>query len=153
VATTIQDVFNGDATTFLAEGILVFGDIRQLLDQQFNRLSDLEWQVMYELAIHPMLMVLPEGLEKLVPSLSKWERLEAVESLQRRCLIDKAALVDKKSSFTQQPAIRVYVAQKLTEQITQAMTSKHPISLASRTILDSMLNNELTINDITSTSL
>jgi hypothetical protein len=42
VATTIQDLFAGSVDQFLEQGSLVFGDIRRILDQQFNRLSELE---------------------------------------------------------------------------------------------------------------
>ena len=44
--TTIQDLFDGDLTSFLAEGSVVFGDISDLLRQQISRLSDLELQLM-----------------------------------------------------------------------------------------------------------
>ncbi|MCA1991592.1 MAG: hypothetical protein LDL41_06035, partial [Coleofasciculus sp. S288] len=119
VTTTIQDIFDGDTTRFLTEGGFVFGDIRELLDQQFNRLSALERQVMYGFAIHHEVVTLPGWPEELIPSVSSWERIEAVESLQRRSLIEK-----KSSSFTQQPMIRIYVAQKLTEQMEEQKTPK-----------------------------
>jgi hypothetical protein len=41
VATTIQDLFADSVDQFLEQGTLVFGDIRRILDQQFNRLSEL----------------------------------------------------------------------------------------------------------------
>ncbi len=41
-ATTIQDLFAGSVDQFLEQDTLVFGDIRRILDQQFNRLSELE---------------------------------------------------------------------------------------------------------------
>ena len=40
-ATTIQDLFFGDIGSFLEQSGAVFGDIRDLLDQQFDRLSEL----------------------------------------------------------------------------------------------------------------
>ena len=52
IATTIQDVFDGNTDKFLNQKVTVFGDIRALLDQQFNRLSDLEKELMYWLAIN-----------------------------------------------------------------------------------------------------
>jgi ABC-type dipeptide/oligopeptide/nickel transport system ATPase subunit len=51
VATAIQDLFDGDIERFLAAQVNIFSDIRQLLDQQFDRLSPAEQQVMYWLAI------------------------------------------------------------------------------------------------------
>jgi hypothetical protein len=82
-ATTIQDIFDGDVTEFLAEGTIVFGDIRELLDEQFNRLSSTEKQVMYGLAIEPRLEMLPVGSEALVPGMSKWQRLRSVGVLAK----------------------------------------------------------------------
>ena len=61
-ATTIQSIFNGDVSRFLEQGTIVFGDIRELLDQQFNRLSGLEKQVMSCLAMNQEWMTLPKLL-------------------------------------------------------------------------------------------
>jgi len=138
VATTIQGIFDSDINEFLAEGTLVFGDIQELLDQQFSRISDIERQVMYGLAMHRGLVSLPEWSEELIPGLSKWERLEALESLLRRCLINKttSTLMKKKCTyFMVQPVMRVYVAQKLRELMTQEMTNKEIASLIGRTLL------------------
>ena len=42
VSVTIQDVLAGQVSEFLSQKAAVFGDIRELLEQQFNRLSALE---------------------------------------------------------------------------------------------------------------
>lgn len=52
ISTTIKELFDGSISEFLAQESVVFGKIRDVLDQQFNRLSDLERQVMYWLAIN-----------------------------------------------------------------------------------------------------
>ncbi|MDZ7962658.1 MAG: hypothetical protein RMY34_33135, partial [Aulosira sp. DedQUE10] len=52
VANTTQELFAGDISQFLNCNISVFGDIWELLDQQCERLSPLEKQVMYWLAIN-----------------------------------------------------------------------------------------------------
>ncbi|MBW4548116.1 MAG: NACHT domain-containing protein [Symplocastrum torsivum CPER-KK1] len=135
-ATTIQDIFDGDVTEFLAEGTIVFGDIRELLDQQFNRLSPIEKQLMYGLAIEPRLEMLPVGSEALVPGMSKWQRLEALESLQRRSLIER-----KSTSFTQSPLLKVYVIQKLTDQMVQEMSAKEVALLVGRTLTSLLFND------------
>lgn len=147
VATTIQNLFDGDITEFLADGTLVLGELRELLDSQFYRLSEQEKQVMYGLAMHQQSVTLPGWSEQLVPGLSKLERLEALESLLMRCLLDKAppGLLDKKSSgFAQQPVVRVYLAQKLAKQMAQEMKTKDLASLVGRTLLASTFNKDLT---------
>ena len=40
-ATTIQELLAGDIASFLKQGVTVFGDIRDLLEQQFERLTEL----------------------------------------------------------------------------------------------------------------
>jgi hypothetical protein len=145
VATTIQELCDGDIAKFLAEGTLVLGDIRELLEQQLCRLSDVERQVMYGLATHHRLMTLSEWSEDFVCGVSKRERLEAVESLLRRCLIDKATpIIEKKSTFTLQPVVRIYVAQQLSEQMAQEVTAKELALLRGGTILGSVLNDDPT---------
>ncbi len=51
VATTIQDLFDGKASEFLQQDKAVFGDIQDLLEQQFERLTELEKDILYWLAI------------------------------------------------------------------------------------------------------
>ena len=51
VAETIQSIFAGDIGAFLQAETLVFDDIRDVLDQQFARLSPLERELMVWLAI------------------------------------------------------------------------------------------------------
>ncbi|MEA5448638.1 hypothetical protein VB780_08685 [Leptolyngbya sp. CCNP1308] len=51
VASTIQDLFDGDIAPFLAQETVVFNGIRRLLNQQFARLSGLEQTIMTWLAI------------------------------------------------------------------------------------------------------
>lgn len=51
VATTIKDLFEGNIAKFLNQETAVFGDMREILDQQFERLSKSEQEIMYWLAI------------------------------------------------------------------------------------------------------
>lgn len=110
-ATMIHSLFDGDVSRFLAQGTGVFGDIWDLLDQQFNRLSALEKQVMYCLASNQEWMTLPQLLKAIVPTLSHRELLEALESLQQRSLIQRLS-----ASFTLQPVIMEYITQRLSSQ-------------------------------------
>ncbi|MBD0395829.1 MAG: hypothetical protein ICV52_18805, partial [Microcoleus sp. C1-bin4] len=51
-ATTVQTLFSGNIQAFLAQGSIVFSDLWDLLDQQFERLSPLQQQIMCWLAIN-----------------------------------------------------------------------------------------------------
>lgn len=52
IATTIQNLFDGSISDFLNQETFVFGNIRNLIDQQFERLSESEKTVIYWLAIY-----------------------------------------------------------------------------------------------------
>ncbi|WP_242037803.1 NB-ARC domain-containing protein [Tolypothrix sp. FACHB-123] len=112
VATTIQRLFDGNIQEFLAQGALVFGDIWQIIDHQFSRLSVNEQQVMYWLAIKREWVTLPELQEDIIPKLSKRELLEAVLSLQGRSLIEQQS-----GSYAQQPVVMEYMTDKLIQQV------------------------------------
>ena len=103
VATAIQDLLDGNIAEFLAQGTLVFGEMRDILEQQFNRLSDLEKQVMYSMGINSKAMTL-EKLRQNIRSVSQQELLEVLQSLQARSLIEKTD-----AGFTQQPVVKEYV--------------------------------------------
>ena len=103
-ATAIQSLFGGDVLKFLEQGTVVFGDIWELLDQQFNRLSALEKQVMYWLASRRRWVTLSELQEDCFSTVSQRELLEALESLQQRCVIEKHS-----ASFTLQSLIMEYM--------------------------------------------
>lgn len=108
-ATTIHSLFSGDVSRFLAQGTVVFGDIWDLLDQQFNRLSVVEKHLMFWLATNRESVILPKLLEDIeLISLSQRELLEAIDSLQQRSL-----LLRNSFGFTQQPVIMKYMTQQL----------------------------------------
>ncbi len=111
-ATTIQDLFGGSITEFITQGTSVFGDIRDLLDQQFSRLSELGRSVIYWLAINRETVSLAELREDMVPSIAPQNLLEALESLGRRSLIEKSAAL-----FTLQPVVMEYVTDQFVNQV------------------------------------
>ncbi|PSB30520.1 NB-ARC domain-containing protein [Stenomitos frigidus] len=113
VSTTVQELFDSDIAEFLQQGTVVFDDLGELLDQQFNRLSELEQTILYWLAIKREPTSL-QGLDGyIVAPVSKRELLEAVKSLGRRSLIEKYG-----SSFSLQPVVMEYVTDCLIQQIT-----------------------------------
>jgi WD40 repeat protein len=111
-AATIQEVFDGEVAEFLSQGTSVFGDISQLLDEQFDRLSDLEKQIMYWLAIDRDGVSLSELADDIVPTVPKRYLMEALASLARRPIVEKQG-----ASFTLQPVVMEYVIEKLITQM------------------------------------
>lgn len=89
VVAAIQDIFAGDVGAFLTERALVFDDIRDVLDQHFERLSPVEQEVISWLAIEREPVTLTELSDDLVKSTSQRVLLETLRSLQRRSLLER----------------------------------------------------------------
>ena len=122
VSTTVQELFNASIQQFLACGTPIFGDVANLIDQQFSRLSSLEQRVMEWVAVHRE-WVLPQDIrEGLMPPTSQSELLEALLSLERRSLIEKSTslpLNDDQVRFSQQPVVMEYLVNRLIDRIYQ----------------------------------
>jgi hypothetical protein len=122
ITTMIQEVFSGNIADFLKQNTLVLGDrLRTLLKQQVNRLSELEKEVVYWLAIMHEPITLSRLREDLLVAPMRSQLLEALASLERRCLIDKATQVESiteagETLFTLQPLVRKYVTEEFVEQ-------------------------------------
>ncbi|MBF1990110.1 NB-ARC domain-containing protein [Fischerella thermalis] len=117
VASSIRDFFDGNVSQFLEisqQGTFIFDDIRDLLDQQFHRLTTLEREIMYWLAINREPISLAELQADFVAHVPPRELLESLSSLQRRSVIEKSA-----GGFTQQPVVMEYVSNQLIEQVCQ----------------------------------
>src|SRR5579883_3364027 len=128
VATTIQDVFDGHITEFLQQNTAVFGDIREILDQQFERSPDLEKTIMYWLAINREPISLLDLKEDIVSPIPPQKLLDSLESLLRRCLIDKVIPTpDEKGTalFTLQPVVMEYITQRLVEQVCEEIENQN----------------------------
>ena len=109
VSTTIQDLFGGSVSNFLEKNTIVIGnDFRQILEQHFVRLSELEKKIMYKLAIHTEPISLAQLAENISSTVSKSEIIEALDSLGRRSLIEKSKVADE-VLFTLQPVVMKYV--------------------------------------------
>ena len=121
VATSIQELFEGEIESFLNENTFIFNGIRRLLDQQFNRLSPLEKSVMCWLAINREWVAIADLQSDLVPPVSKQRLMETLEALSRRSLIEH-----NHSQFTQQPVVMEYIIDRLIEQISDILQSIEP---------------------------
>ncbi len=115
VAPVIQNLFNSSVYKFLEllkQDTSVFEDIRNLLDQQFSRLSDLEKEVMYCLAINREPVSFPQLQANFVSDVRGNEILETLTSLQRRSLIENSL-----AGFTQKPVVMDYMTERLIKQV------------------------------------
>lgn len=133
VATAIQELFAGNISEFLSQRTLVFGDLRLILEQQFNRLSQLEKNVMYWLAINQDWVSLRQLQANIIPGLSPRLSprliLEAVDLLQKRSLIEQQA-----GKFSQTPALVDYTIERIIEDNLKLSAEKED-SLLMQTLL------------------
>lgn len=105
VAEAIQEVFDGDIDTFLKdEEEIAFGDINDLIAQQFYRLSGPEQELLYWLAIEREPIPLENIRENLTHPMPKGIFKELLTSLRRRSVIET-----RETFFTLQPVIMEYV--------------------------------------------
>ena len=126
VSRSIYSMFDGDVRKFLDQDANVFGDIRNLIFQQYSRLSDLEQQVMYWLAIEREPITTENLRQDIVPLVSKSQILESVTSLRWRSLIEK-----NNNNFTLQPLVMEYMTERLIDMAYQAITERNPKFLMS----------------------
>jgi hypothetical protein len=108
VITIIHFLFSSKIDLFLAQGITVFGDIYDLLDQQFQRLSDLEKTVIYSLAIHRQPLFMPELVRKIISPVTSQNLLATLANLKLRSLIECNS-----DGFTVQNDLKEYVSSQL----------------------------------------
>jgi len=113
VAQTIVELFGGEIAAFLEQGEVVFGSVRELLHEQFVRLSAVEQSMLLWLAI----VREPVSLEELralvaLPGAPKprGQMLEAVEALRRRGLIERG---QRPGCFTLQAVVLEYATMRL----------------------------------------
>jgi WD40 repeat protein len=115
VATAIQELFDGHASRFLEyvrQEYLVFDDIKDLLDCQFNRLSNLEKEIMYWLAIEREPISLQQLKDNILSSVSRRKLPDGIRSLKQRSLIEMSS-----ANFTQQPVIMEYITDRIVENL------------------------------------
>ncbi|MEG4986606.1 NB-ARC domain-containing protein [Microcoleus sp. BR0-C5] len=102
VANLIQELGIGVTELLLDNIILLPEDLKDILQQQYDRTSELEKQVMSLLARENQPVNLAKLLEK--GQISSSDLLNALQSLSRRCFIEK-----QESLYTLPPVLRQYI--------------------------------------------
>jgi len=108
VSSTIELLFGKDIDKFLQQDTLVFSDIRDVLDSQFERLSDLEKSLMYWLAIEREWVTIDELQNNIFDPCLKTDIVSVLMSLQRHAIIEK----NDRPAFTLQPVVMEYVTER-----------------------------------------
>ncbi|MGB7417144.1 MAG: NB-ARC domain-containing protein [Thermosynechococcaceae cyanobacterium] len=89
VSATVIDLFNSNVSEFLGQGNLIYGAVRNFLNQQFGRLSETERFIVENLWTSPELISLQDLEQAMTLSHKPISLIEGVESLYSRSFIDK----------------------------------------------------------------
>jgi len=141
VSETIQTVFEGDIATFLKEGEVILGDMQDLLDQQFHRLSDIEQAILYWLAIEREVVSLNDLRDNLflLPTMARGSLLDSLDSLRRRSMIETRGT----ARFALQPVIMEYVISVFVEQIYSEIETEAIGVLASHALIKAQAKDHI----------
>ena len=135
VAETIQDFFAGDIDAFLGDEVLIFDDIRDLLDQQFARLAALERDILLWLAIEREPMIEAQLWQAVAHTSPKRSFLEALRSLQRRSLLEDYGQEHGVSVFGLQNVVTEYLTDYLHTQVCEEFETALPNLLHSHALI------------------
>ena len=123
VGGTIQELFNGNVSEFLKQTSLALGDVlRTLLYQQFERLSKLEKDVLYWLAIKHRPVSLDTLRMEMNLQASGSELIDALESLRWRSLIEKIT-EQGEVMFLLEPVVLKYVSRQFVDEVSKEITA------------------------------
>ena len=113
----IDEVLDGDVNAFLSQKRWVFGDISNLIEQQVQRLSEKEQEIIKIFSQETTGLSFLDLVQK--SDLDNRDVMTALQSLRRRSLLDRKKYEDK-ILFTLPPLILEYANHMLISQ-----TSKH----------------------------
>lgn len=128
-ARTVSELFADDISAFLALDSLVFGDVREVLTGQFERLTRMEQQILYQLALAREPLAWPELRQSLPVAASPGDLLESIHSLSQRSLLESqyngapafAEGHNAQGRFGLQNVVMEFVTQRLVEQMATEM--------------------------------
>jgi WD40 repeat protein len=116
-----------------------YPDLRLLLDSQFERLSYLEQQVIYWLAIEREAVSLQDLCADVLQPISKGRMVHALEALRRRSWIEQGGA----GRFTLQPAVMDAVIDRFTSRIVEEILSGRSDLFASHALLKAQARDYL----------
>lgn len=141
VAATTQELFNGsiaELLNYVQQGFTVFDDIRALLQRQCERLSEMEQEMLFWLAINREPVSLFELSEDLVATTAKRKLPDAMQALLRRCLIEttpRSLIETDGEQFFLQPVVLEYATNQLVDFAVEEIVAQTPKWLKRQALL------------------
>lgn len=140
-AITIQDLFFGNIANFIEQQTIAFGEIKTILDHQFNRLSLIEQQILYCLAFSLDSLSIEQLQKEIIPRISKRIILEAIELLQRRSLIEI-----QRCNFAIAPILVEYLTERLIEESLRFSNQQTASFLINHSLFENYLKKYIRAN-------
>lgn len=138
-AEPILELFGGKIAAFLHEQEVVFGDIYELIDRQFQRLSSLEQVVMSWLAIAREAISLEDLQSCILPRVARKDLFDSLTSLRRRSMIEPG----ETARFWLQPVILEYVTNRLVDILASEIIELRPLYLRNVALLNAEAKDEV----------
>jgi WD40 repeat protein len=149
VAAATQELFNGriaEVLNYVQQGLAVFDDIRDLLQRQFDRLSEIEQEMLFWFAINREPISLSELGEDVITIASKRRLPGAIQSLLRRCLIEtvprtliektEPTLIEREGErFFLQPVVLEYVTEQFVQFASEEIAAQTSTRLRTHTLM------------------
>ncbi len=121
-ASAVQELFAGQVDALiplLREGKLKFGNVTDLLERQFNRLTSAEQHIFYWLCVNREPSSLAELENDVVAESIKRRILDVLTSLVRRSLVER-----NEQGWFLQPVVLEYVTEQLIDRICHEITEQ-----------------------------
>ena len=128
----IEQFFGHNISKFLESNNFVLRRIGDLLNIQFERLSGLEQQVMYWLALEREPVSAEELLPNFEPPVAFAALLAAIQELHQRSLIQRS----DDAFFSLQPVVMQYVTANLLRQLCSEIMTQSPRLLQSHALME-----------------
>ncbi len=122
VSETIKEVFAHNISDFILNSPIIFGEINDLLNQHFYRLSQLEKEVLYWLAINRIPVSIKTLNSEILSSISKQSLTETIGCLRRRSLIN-VSNSPVGVLFTLHPLVLEYMTTRLIKESCEEILS------------------------------
>jgi WD40 repeat protein len=133
VSGQIHDVFNnGDINLFLQQGDTGAAGVSQVIEQQFERLSPLQQELMHWLAIQREPTTVSALRSNIARPVSMSDMGDALQSLRWRSLAES---VSERGAFTLQPVVMGYVTGRVIDRVVAEVVESTPKLLVDHALL------------------
>jgi WD40 repeat protein len=119
VSAIAVDLYNGNISEFIKSKSLIYREINDILDRQFERLRDSEKIFLYWLTIEQRPIDEREFNQGIYPEILSEKIIETIQSLLHRSLLEK-----KNKKFFLQPVVREYLQNKTIDQIIEEIETE-----------------------------